>query len=149
MQRLERRDFDLVRERRLDNLDRCLCGDRDLDDDRELRLLSLFQFPQLRLRVRVRPSFVVWQKEPDLDLERLSMGQIASDMAATDACTADWITVSSDVLSICVAMVGVSVVATVDKAAAGSVVVVVAPSEGKRATNSRLIRSGLEPVETR
>ena len=37
----------------------------------------------------------------------MSMGRIASDMAATDVCTADWITVSSDVLSICVAMVGV------------------------------------------
>ena len=42
-----------------------------------------------------------------MELERVSMGRIALDMAATDACTADWITVSSDVLSICVAMVGV------------------------------------------
>ena len=64
-------------------------------------------------------------------------------MAATDACTADWITVSSDVLSICVAMVGVSVVTAVDKAADGSVVVVVALSVGTRAADSRLIRSGL------
>ena len=81
--------------------------DQDLDDERELRLRSLFQFPQLRLRVRVWPFLVVRREEPDLDLERVSMGRIASDMAATDACTADWITVSSDVLSICVAMVGV------------------------------------------
>ena len=70
-------------------------------------------------------------------------------MAATDACTADWITVSSDVLSICVAMVGVFVVTAVTKAADGSVVVVVALSVGTRAADSRLIRSGLEPVETR
>ena len=38
------------------------------------------------------------------------MGRIASDMAGTDACTADWITVSSDVQLICMAMVGVSVI---------------------------------------
>ena len=50
---------------------------------------------------------MVWREKPDLDLERLIMGRIASDMAATDACTADCITFSSDVLSICVAMVGV------------------------------------------
>ena len=36
-----------------------------------------------------------------------------------------------------------------DKAAVGSVVVVVAVSVGKRAVDSRLIRSGLEPFETR
>ena len=77
------------------------------------------------------------------------MGRIASDMAAIDACTADSITVSSDVLLICVAMVGVSVITTVDKAAASSVIVVVASSAGKRTAGSRLIRSGLEPVETR
>ena len=77
------------------------------------------------------------------------MGRIDSDMTATDVCTADWLTVSSDVLSIYVAMVGVSVVTAVDKAAAGSVVVVVALSVGKRTANSRLIRSGLEQVETR
>ena len=112
MRGLERRDFDLVRERRLGNLDRRLCGDRDLDDERELRLLSLFRFPRVQLRVRVRPSRVVWRQEPDLDLERLSVGQIASDMAATDACTADWITVSIDVLSICLSMVGVFVITT-------------------------------------
>ena len=70
-------------------------------------------------------------------------------MAATDACAADWITVSSDVLSICVAMVGVSVVTAVTKAADGSVVVVVALSVGTRAADSCLIRSDLEPVETR
>ena len=52
-------------------------------------------------------------------------------------------------LSICVAMVGVSVITAVDKAAADSVVVVVAPSVGKRAANSHLICSSLEPVETR
>ena len=78
----------------------------------------------------------------------MSMIRIASDMAATDACTVDWITVCSDVLLICVAMVGVSVVTAVDKASAGSVVVVVALSVGKRAAESRLIRSGLELVET-
>ena len=73
----------------------CRCsGSHDCD--------SLFEYS--------RPSCVVCREEPDLDLERLSMGRIASDMAATDACTADWITVSSDVLSICVAMVGVSIV---------------------------------------
>ena len=55
----------------------------------------------------VLPSLVVWWEEPGLDLEQVCMGRIASVMAATDACTADWITVSSDVLSICVAMVGV------------------------------------------
>ena len=96
-----------MRERRLGDLNRCLCGDQDLDDEQELRLLSLFRFPQLRLHVVVRPSLVVWWEEPDLDLEQVSMGRIASDMAATDACTADWITVSSDVLLICMAMVGV------------------------------------------
>ena len=77
------------------------------------------------------------------------MDRIASDMAAIDACTADWLTVFSDVLLICVAMVGVFVITTVDKAAAGSVVVVVALSVGKRTADSRLRRSGLEPVETR
>ena len=77
------------------------------------------------------------------------MDRIASDMAAIDACTADWITVSSDVLLISVAMVGVSVITTVVKAAAGSVVVVVALSVGKRTADSCLRCSGLEPVETR
>ena len=57
-------------------------------------------------------------------------------MAATDACTADWITVSSDVLSICVAMVGVSVVIAVTKAADGSVVVVVAVSRNESSGQS-------------
>ena len=93
----------------------------------------------------VRPSFVVWREEPDLDLKRLSMGRIASDMAATDACTADWITVSSNVLSICVAMVDVSVITAVDKAVAGSVVVVVTLSVGKRTVDSQSLdpfRSG-------
>ena len=70
-------------------------------------------------------------------------------MAAIDAFTADWITVSSDVLFICVAMVGVSVITTVDIAAAGFVIVVVTPSAGKRTADSRLIRSGLEPVDSR
>ena len=74
---------------------------------------------------------------------------MASDMAAIDACTTEWITVSSDVLSICVTMVGVSVTAGVDEAAAGSAGVVVAPSVGKRTAGSRLICSGLEPVRTK
>ena len=97
----------LYGERRLGDLNHCLCGDGDLDNERELRLLSLFRFPRLQFCVRVWPSLVVWREKPDLDLERLIMGRIASDMAATDACTADCITFSSDVLSICVAMVGV------------------------------------------
>ena len=91
----------------------------------------------------------MWRKEPVLDLERLNTGRIASDMAATNACAADWITVYSNVLSICVAMVGVSMVTAVDKAAAGSIVVVVTLSVGKRAADSRLICSGLEPVQKR
>ena len=78
-----------------------------------------------------------------MDLKRLSMGRIGSEMAATDACTADWITVSSNVPSMCVTMVGVSVITAVDKAAA-SCVVVVAPSVEKRVADNRLIRSGLE-----
>ena len=56
---LKQRDFDLVWERRLCNLDRRLCGDRDLDDERELQLPSLFWFPRLRLHVWVWPSLVV------------------------------------------------------------------------------------------
>ena len=94
---------------RLRDLDRCLCGDQDLDDERELWLLSLFVAPvPTTATPRVRPSLVEWREEPVLDLEQLSMKRIASDMAATDACTADWITVSSYVLSICVTTVGVS-----------------------------------------
>ena len=127
-----------------------MCGDQDLDDERELWLLSLFVAPvPTTATPQVRPSLIEWREEPVLDLEQLSMRRIASDMAATDACTADWITVSSYVLSICVTTVGVSIVTAVDKAAARSVVVVVAPSERKRAADSRLIRSDLEPVETR
>ena len=135
---------------RLGDLDRCLCGDQNLDNERELWLLSLFVAPvPTTATPRVRPSLLEWREEPVLDLEQLSMRRIASDMAATDACTADWITVSSYVLSICVTTVGVSIVTAVDKAAARSVVVVVAPSVRKRAADSRLIRSDLEPVETR
>ena len=87
--------------------------------------------------------------EPGMELEQLRTGLMASDMAAIDACITEWITVSSDVLSICVTMVGVSVTAGVDEAAADSAGVVGAPSVGKRTGESRLICSGPEPVGTR
>ena len=58
VQVLEGRDFDLVRERRLGGVDCRVYGDWDLDDVRELRLLSSFWFPRLRLCVRIRPSLV-------------------------------------------------------------------------------------------
>ena len=66
---------------------------------------------------------------------------MASDMAATDACTAEWITVSSNALSICVTMVGISVTAGVDEGAAGSAVVAVAPSVCRKKNSGESLHS--------